>query len=307
MSEQHDIAPSQNNTLRTGIETPVLLTAALFLVLVWGSAFTLIGVAVRTISPQWLVAYRMTFGAGLVLAYCLMKGYRLPPIKDGRWAWYLSMGLTGASLPFVLIAVGQKTVDSGLTAILVGTMPLMTVVLAHIFTDEKLNFWKSLGFVLGFFGIIILFLPTEISLDLVSDWKAQLLILGAAFCYASTTIIAARAPETPSAVGAAMMLLAGAAMSMIWAIGTAGPAPIPDLTVIICILVLGIGSTGIATVTYLWLIDEVGPSVIAKINYLVPICSVVLGVTFLSEPLDWRIFVSLAVIILGLMIARKGR
>lgn len=292
---------------RPGLSTLALLTASIFLVLVWGSAFTLIGVAVKAISPEWLVAYRMTFGAGLVVAYCLLRGFRLPPLTDSRWPWYLAMGLTGASLPFVLIATGQKTVDSGLTAILVGTMPLITVVLAHIFTEEKLNSWKTIGFVMGFFGIIILFLPKDVSLELVSDWKAQLLILAAAFCYATTTIIAARAPKTPSPVGAAMMLIAGAAMSAGWAIGTAGPPPIPNLTVVICILTLGIGSTGIATVTYLWLIDQAGPSVVAKINYFVPVCSVILGVTFLSEPLDWRIFVSLAIIILGVIIARKGK
>lgn len=288
------------------LSTSVLLGASLFLVLAWGSAFTLIGVAVKSISPEWLVAYRMTFGAGLVFAFSYMRGFRLPALTDRRWLWYIAMGLTGASLPFVLVAIGQKTVDSGLTAILIGTMPLITVVLAHIFTEEKLNRWKTLGFVMGFLGIVILFLPKDVSLTLVADWKAQLLILGAAFCYATTTIIAARAPETPSPVGATMMLIAGAVMSAGWAIGTAGPPPVPNLTVVICILILGIGSTGIATVTYLWIIDQAGPSVVAKINYFVPVCSVILGVTFLSEPLDWRIFVSLGIIIAGVIIARRG-
>lgn len=288
------------------LSTSVLLGASLFLVLAWGSAFTLIGVAVKSISPEWLVAYRMTFGAGLVFAFSYMRGFRLPALTDRRWLWYIAMGLTGASLPFVLVAIGQKTVDSGLTAILIGTMPLITVVLAHIFTEEKLNRWKTLGFVMGFLGIVILFLPKDVSLTLVADWKAQLLILGAAFCYATTTIIAARAPETPSPVGATMMLIAGAVMSAGWAIGTAGPPPVPNLTVVICILILGIGSTGIATVTYLWIIDQAGPSVVAKINYFVPVCSVILGVTFLSEPLDWRIFVSLGIIIAGVIIARQG-
>lgn len=288
------------------LSTSVLLGASLFLVLAWGSAFTLIGVAVKSISPEWLVAYRMTFGAGLVFAFSYMRGFRLPALTDRHWLWYIAMGLTGASLPFVLVAIGQKTVDSGLTAILIGTMPLITVVLAHIFTEEKLNRWKTLGFVMGFLGIVILFLPKDVSLTLVADWKAQLLILGAAFCYATTTIIAARAPETPSPVGATMMLIAGAVMSAGWAIGTAGPPPVPNLTVVICILILGIGSTGIATVTYLWIIDQAGPSVVAKINYFVPVCSVILGVTFLSEPLDWRIFVSLGIIIAGVIVARQG-
>jgi len=113
----------------------------------------------------------------LVLFYAYIMGHRLPPLRDVRWIWYFAMAITGASLPFVLIANGQQTVDSGITAIIVGTMPLITIILAHFFTTEKLNRWKLTGFLMGFIGIIILFLPKDLSWTLVADWPAQLLIL----------------------------------------------------------------------------------------------------------------------------------
>lgn len=288
------------------MSTTKLLGVALFLILVWGSAFTMVGVAVRTLSPEWLVAYRMMVGALVVLAYSYLTGHRLPPLKDVRWIWYSLLGVTGASLPFVLIANGQETVDSGLTAIIVGTMPLITIVLAHFFTAEKLTAWKLVGFAMGFIGIVVLFLPKEFSLDLVSDWQAQLLILAGSACYAITTVAASRVPETPSAVGAAMMLLMGAILSSIWAAAISGPPPVPDLNALLCIIGLGLGSTAIATVTYLWVIDVSGPSVMARINYFVPVCSVILGVLFLKEVLDWRIFVALFLILLGVIVSRFG-
>lgn len=283
-----------------------LLAVAFFLIFIWGSAYTMIGVAVRTLSPEWLVSYRMILGAVLVLTYAHLIGHRLPPLKDIRWVWYLVIAITGASLPFVLIAKGQGSVDSGLTAIIVGTMPLITVLLAHVFTAEKLNRWKLLGFLMGFIGIIILFLPENLSLELVADWRAQLLILGGSACYAIATIVASRAPETPSTVGAAMMLLLGAILSTIWAALVAGPPPKPDMPALLCILGLSFGSTAIATITYLWVIDVSGPSVIARLNYFVPVCSVVLGVLLLNETLDWRIFVALFVILLGVIVTRLG-
>ncbi|GGX56723.1 multidrug transporter [Litorimonas cladophorae] len=266
----------------------------------------MVDVAVRTVSPDWLVAFRMSFGAGLVLVYAVIAGHRLPPLRDKRWVWYSVLGLTGASLPFVLIAIGMKSVDSGLSAIIVGAMPLITIILAHFFTDEKLTAWKLLGFVMGFGGIIILFLPTELSLTLVKDWQAQLLILMGATCYALTTVIASRAPETPSPVAATMMLFMGALISVVWAYAHSGPPTVPNATALFCIIALGLGSTGAATVIYLWVIDMAGPSAIARINYFVPVCSVILGVWLLNEPLDWRIFVSLAVIILGVIISKLG-
>lgn len=291
---------------RLGLSKLQLLGVSAFLVLVWGSAFTMVDVAVRTVSPDWLVAFRMSFGAGLVLVYAIIAGHRLPPLRDKRWIWYSVLGLTGASLPFVLIAIGMKSVDSGLSAIIVGAMPLITIILAHFFTDEKLTAWKLLGFVMGFGGIIILFLPTELSLTLVKDWQAQLLILMGATCYALTTVIASRAPETPSPVAATMMLFMGALISVVWAYTHSGPPTVPNATALFCIIALGLGSTGAATVIYLWVIDMAGPSAIARINYFVPVCSVILGVWLLNEPLDWRIFVSLAVIILGVIISKLG-
>lgn len=284
-----------------------LLGVALFLILVWGSAFTLVGAAVRTLAPEWLVAYRMGLGAVVVITYSRMRGHRLPPLTDKRWIWYLVMGFTGASLPFVLISHGQKTVDSGLTAIIVGAMPLITIILAHFFTEEKLTSWKLFGFVMGFIGIIILFLPKSFTLELIADWKAQLLILIASASYAATTIIASRAPDTPSPVAASMMLLMGAILSFGWAFyATSGLPPIPEKVAFLSVIGLALGSTGAATIVYLWVVDVSGPSVLARINYFVPVCSVVLGVLFLGEILDWRIFVSLFVILLGVIISRFG-
>ena len=281
-----------------------LLGIALFLILVWGSAFTMIGAAVRTLSPEWLVSYRMILGATVVLIYSRIIGHRLPSIKDPRWIWYTATAITGASLPFVLIANGQKIVDSGLTAILVGTMPLITIILAHFFTPEKLTVMKLVGFLMGFAGIVVLFLPKDLSFTLVSDWQAQLLILLGSTCYAVTTIIASRAPKTPSPVAAAMMLMIGAVLSTAWAAMVSGPPPMPDKVALFSVIGLGFGSTAIATVTYLWVIDVAGPSVMARINYFVPVCSVILGVIILKEALDWRIFVALFVILLGVIVSK---
>jgi len=164
--------------------------------------------------------------------------------------------------------------------------------------------WKLIGFAIGFAGIVVLFLPKDLSFALVSDWKAQGLILLASFFYASTTIIASRTPATPSPVAATMMLTIGALISTAWAASVAGPPPMPEMTALLCAIGLGLGSTGAATMVYLWLVDEVGPSVVARINYFLPVCSVFLGVTIMKEVLDWCIFVAFFVILIGVIISR---
>ncbi|MGB0907035.1 MAG: DMT family transporter [Maricaulaceae bacterium] len=287
--------------------TPARLTLmAVFLVLIWGSAFTMVGVAVKYVSPIWLVAYRLTIGAIFVTGYAHYRGRRFPPLRDVRWRYYFLFGITGSLLPFFLLSTGQLTVDSGLTAVLTGAMPLITIILAHFFTDERLTFFKLAGFVIGFMGIVILFMPNDLSFNLVGDWKAQSLILAAAACYAFTTVFVKRAPHVPASLGAAMMLTCAAISALICAFLTEVPTSFPHPTAMLMALGLGLGSSGTANIVYLYVIEKTGPTTLARINYLTPIASVGLGVWLLSEPLTPRLLAAFPVIIIGIMISRIG-
>ena len=214
------------------------------------------------------------------------------------------MGLIGMVIPFFLLSTGQVIIDSGLTAIMVGTMPLMTVILAHFFTNEKLSITKIIGFIFGFIGIVILFLPSDFSIELTENWSSQLIIIIAAFCYAVTTIIAKRAPDTPATVGACMMLICAATACLFVALLTGLPSSIPPLLGILTAFGLGVGSTAFASILLLYIIDQTGPSTIAKINYFVPLASVIFGVIILDEILSMRIFIAFVIILIGMFISQ---
>lgn len=288
------------------IPLPSFIAISIVLILIWGSAYTMVGVGVDYITPIWLVAYRLILGAVLVTAYVYYKGLKLPKLSDVRWRWYFILGMIGSVIPFFLLSTGQLKVDSGITAIIVGAMPLMTIILAHFFANERLNLQKLLGFIIGFFGIVVLFLPDNLNLELVSDWTSQLLIVIAAFCYALTTVIAKRAPDTPSSVGAAMMLICAAPVALFAGMASGVPTQLPAMIGIWIAIGLGVGSTAIATILYLYVIQETGPSAIAKINYFVPLASVIFGVSLLGETFSWRMIASFVIIVMGVMVARIG-
>lgn len=282
----------------------MLLFMAFLMVIVWGSAFTLVSIGVKYISPLWLVTYRLIIGAIIVIIYVKFKGLNLPNIRDKRWIWYFAMGLIGMVIPFFLLSTGQVIIDSGLTAIMVGTMPLMTVILAHFFTNEKLSITKIIGFIFGFIGIVILFLPSDFSIEITENWFSQLIIIIAAFCYAVTTIIAKRAPDTPATIGACMMLICAATACLFVALLTGLPSSIPPLLGILTAFGLGVGSTAFASILLLYIIDQTGPSTIAKINYFVPLASVIFGVIILDEILSMRIFIAFVIILIGMFISQ---
>ena len=285
---------------------PLYIAACAAIIIIWGTAYTLIGYIVDTISPAWLVAVRTVIAAFVLVAYTLWRGHKFPPLSDPRWKWYTLMGFIGMALPFYFTASGQKVIDSGLTSILAGIMPLFTIVLAHFFIDgERLNWRKSLGFLIGFAGLIYLFVPIPFELTLIQEWRAQGLILLTAFCYAVLTIIAKRAPDTPASLGAAMMLIAAASASLLFALGTGLPETIPPNSALIALVVLAVGATGIAQILYLRLVQISGPSLIARLVYLVPVCSIIAGILFLGEEFSWRTVIAMVIISIGMVIAKS--
>lgn len=283
-----------------------LLLIALTLIVIWGTAYTMVSVGVQYISPIWLVAYRTILGAILVTLYAYWRGHKFPRVTDPRWVWYFGLGLIGMVIPFFMLSVGQLTIDSGIAAIIVGAMPLMTIIMAHFFANERLTLRKILGFMIGFSGIVILFLPENFNLTLIKDWRAQLLIVGGAFFYAVTTILAKRAPDTPSSLAAAMMLVGAAIASTVAGILSGIPETIPAAMGIWMAIGLGVGSTALGNILFLYVIQKEGPSMLARINYFPPLASVIAGVWLLNEPFTWRIAVAMAVILFGVFISRSG-
>lgn len=280
--------------------------------LLWGTEYTLVGtIDAQVVSEAWQVAIRMVFAAILMVGFVYLRGNKLPGLSDKSWLSYATMGFIGMTIPFYLIARGyNEGVDSGLISILIGVTPLFTVVLAHFFVkSEPLTKLKSVGFIVGFIGVCVLFLPKELSWGLVENWQAQALIILAAFGYASTSILGKRAPEQPASVGAALMLIGGAISALLGAFVFAGaemPHTMPPAKILFALVALTIGATFLGNLLYLRLLQISGPSLIAKINYIVPIIAIISGMIFLGEDFHTRYALALGIIILGLVIARMG-
>jgi len=290
--------PQNNSTL-------YIVVAAV--VLIWSTGYTLMGYTVgKGFPPSWIPAARTILPAIAITIYVYMRGLSLPKLTDKRWLWYGLMGFLGMTAPFYLQAKGQVHVESGLASILInGGMPLFTIILAHFFVkSEPLSWRKSFGFIIGFVGVVFLFLPENLSWDLVSNWGAQSLILLVALSYAFAAIVAKRAPETPASVGAAIMLITASLTAIVLAAGSGVPEGTFPTGVIVALFALAIFYTGLSDILYLKTIELSGPSMIAKVNYIVPVFSLIFGMIFLNEAFSWRSLAAMAVIIVGLLIAR---
>jgi drug/metabolite transporter (DMT)-like permease len=279
------------------------------LVAMWGSAFMFTGIAVRGFSPAALVAIRLAIAALLLTGLVLARGQRFPRTRR-FWLFSMAISLAGNCVPFWLVSFGQQRIDSGLAGILMGIMPLTTMVLAHFFVrGERLNRTKLVGSVVGFIGLVTLIGP-EALLELRgqgTELLYQLAVLGGAICYAINTIVARHRPPADPLVAAAGVMLAGSAIMLPIGGATAStqviaapPAPLAAM------LALSIVATAIATVVFLRLVATAGPSFTSFINYLIPVWALLMGMLFLGEEPGGRVMIALVLILSGIALSELG-
>jgi len=219
------------------------------------------------------------------------------------------MAALGNALPFYLITWGQERVDSGVAGILMATMPLTTIGLAHFFVaEESLTRNRAAGFLLGFAGVCLLVGP-ELLLRLgggSSLLGRQLAVVGGAVCYAVNTILARRLPDTtPLVTSACVMLVATAMMTLVGGVGFLRSLFSAPAAASLSALWLGIVSTALAMLIYYRIIVSSGATFVSMMNYFIPVVAFLGGVLAMNESVSWRAIAALVVILGGVLIAQR--
>ena len=270
-------------------------------------SFIFTNISVQEIPPLTVAAFRLFIA--LLVMYPVMKfaGQKLP--AAGRvWIYIFLSGLFGNALPFALVSWGQVKVEAGLSAIFMAVMPLSTILLAQLLTDdERINRWKMAGVLLGFAGIVVLMGRQSLS-SVGDEVFRQLAILLAAISYALNAIVTRKLTSLPkySMVAALMiaatilLLPASLIIDQPWHLNVGASS-------IGAILMLAIGSTAIATLLILTIIDRCGATFLSQINFLVPLFGVFFGTMLLGERLSATAYIALAIILGALALSRHGQ
>lgn len=270
---------------------------------VWGSSFLFIKLALPAFDPPTLAIIRTTLGGGFLLLVAFMIGKR-PPQERRLWLALLILGLIGNALPFVMINTGQQHIDSSLGAILITTVPLFTLGLAHFFTDDKFTWRKLLGVCLGFAGVLVLLGPAALK-GLNSQLIGQLLIIGASCCFAVALVVTRRTmASVHPAISAGLSLAMGSLILLPVSFTLGDPlASKPTLVAGLAVLCLAIFSTGMNILLLFVLVKRTGPNFVAMNNYIAPVVGVAWGTLFLNEVVTWEKIAAMLVILAGIAVA----
>lgn len=261
-----------------------------------------IKIALRELSPFFLIYVRLNLAAAFMLIVC--KLMRVPfPVEIRQW---LSLGLLGVintGLPFYLITWAQQYVDSSTASILNATSPVFVMILAHFATDdEKLTPGKVLGVIAGLAGIVVM-VWSSLQNGILLAGMAQFAILGATLNYAIAGIYARRFKEMHSMmvtaislVGALVFLSPGLLLSS-W----------PDFARVqpstwLAVFMLAIFCTGIAYIIYFRVIATAGATNAMLVTLMIPVSALLISSTVLGEVLRSADIVGMLLIFSGLLI-----
>ena len=279
------------------------------IVAVGGSSFAMIRGAVETVPPAVVSVGRLWVGAIFLIAVMAQAGRRFPPLTRNRalaseWRWIIALSLVGYVIPFLIFPWAQQFIASGLAGVYMAFMPIWTVLLAYFFADEALTLKKTVGFLLGFVGVLVLMGPDILTGLRTSGFLAQVSLLVATLGYAAAAVLTRRAPDIRPRVFSAGALLCAA-------IFTTPILFVTDLDVdawtpsgVLNVIGLGLGPTGLAGILLIIMIRRVGAGFVGLANYLTPVWAVLMGAAIFGEPLTARLIGALALILAGVAIAQ---
>nr|WP_054056057.1 DMT family transporter [Alloactinosynnema sp. L-07] len=277
------------------------------LALLWGSSFLWIKLALTGLSPLQIAVTRCALGAIVVIVLCYSSRNTLPRDR-AVWGHLVFAAFFGNALPFVLFAVGEKTVDTGVAGVLNATTPLWALLLGIIIgTDRDLPLMRVGGLLLGFGGTLLIFAPWEKAG--VASWDA-LAILAAAVSYAVSYAYIGRKLSgrgtAPIALSAAQLITATGLTAVAMPVGGLQPVHL-NLTAVIAVIILGVFGTGFAFALNYRLIADEGATQATTVGYLLPVVSVLLGAVALGEEITFRIVAGMIVVLIGVGMTRWQR
>ena len=280
-------------------------TLLIILAIIWGSSFFNIKIATYSYEPITLALVRVIFASIPLLILCKLKKIKIEAFNK-NWLWYALIGLINIAIPFVLIAIGTSKINSYLAAILMSTTPLSGSILAHIFTnDEKLSFLKSLGVLIGFSGIVLLFFDKVIIND-DNFLYALITILGSTFyCIGGLLTLKLRNKKNENVTTSTTLWSVIFLLPFSLILETPWNSS-PSLSSTLSLLYLGVIATGLAWLIRFRILTVNGLVFQTQVAYLIPIFGIIFGYFLMDEIITWRVLASLVIILTGIFIFKKN-
>lgn len=262
-----------------------LIAAYAAVYLGWGSTYFAIRVALETLPPMVIGASRFLLAGVLMVAWALARGAgrpSLPEVANAGFVGGLLFLVGNGSVIWV-----EKTLSSGVTALLVASLPVF-VTLLQLARTKRLPSQKTLLGVLGGLVGVVLLVRSQGETGALALAEGIVIVVGSfAWAYGSLYAKTARLPSSPTLSIGLQMLLGGAWMAVAaWGAGEWHALAGVSLRSGLATLYLTVVGSLVAFSAYMWLFKTVSPEQASTYAYVNPVVAVVLGSWLGGESLN---------------------
>ena len=279
----------------------------ILIAIIWALNFSVVKVSLQEIDSLSFNALRYILAAGLLAYTARARGYSLKVDREDFWP-LVGIALVGNVLYQLFFIIGVDYTYSANAAVILGTIPVWVALLSHLFTDEKLTRYKSIGIGLAFTGIVLIVTGSKAGISIASKtFLGDVIILCAAISWGVYTILAKRfLKKYPSTQFTGVMSIVGMVFLLI--IGLPNLLHVNWTGISLKgwggIFYSGLLSIGLAYLIWNNSVSKIGAVRTATYQNLVPVLGLVFGVVLLQEALTLQQYSGSALVIVGIIFSR---
>lgn len=252
----------------------------LFTIILWGSAFPMIKIALNDFSAESLSAFRLILATIILLPFVIIKKLPTPELRDIPVIFIL--GFCGFVIYHTALNFDETLISAGISGILVSTTPIFSSALAYIFLKEHFSKWNWLSSLVAFIGISIISISKDDYTTI--NVLGVFIILLASFSESLYFTFQKKYIEKYGFIAFTLYTIMASSPFMLIFI----PEIINDIhgatfTSIVSVLYLAIFPTIIPYVLLAYIVKSVGVSDATMSLYLTPIVSLLLSYLLLDE------------------------
>jgi drug/metabolite transporter (DMT)-like permease len=287
---------------------PLLVAAFAAVYLIWGSTYLAIRLAIDTVPPLAMAGVRFLIAGSLLFPLALLTGDRTDRVTARHWRSAVVIGVLLVTGGNGVLTFAEQHVSSGVVAMLVATVPLWMVALAHLRGIQHVSRMGAAGLVVGLVGVGLMLRPGSVG-SAAPVWLAFTLISPVAWALGSIYARGASMPRRPLLATAMEMLCGGAALCVVAALlgewGQVHPAAISGLSVAAFFYLVIPGSI-VGYSAYVYLNRTVSPQAASSYAYVNPLVAVALGWALLGETVTATTLVAGALIVVAVAVLLAG-
>jgi len=274
----------------------LIVLSLIALYLIWGSTYLAIKLALQGFPPFMLAGLRFA-AAGLVL-YGVLRWHGAPRPSLRQWGAAVLIGsllLAGGNGGVVY---AEQSVASGLAALVIATVPILTVLFARIWGHQPTRL-EWVGLIIGLVGMGILNAQGELRANAAG---AAILVFAAA-SWAFGSVWSKDLPLPAGMMSSATQMLGGGGLLLAISAGTGERlVKMPDGVAIAALFYLFAFGSLVAFSAYLFLLRKVRPALATSYAYVNPVVALLLGVALAGETVSAYDMLALAVILFGVVL-----